>query len=89
MCLAAEASPSGAALAASSPKAMDNTEVLSRRIPGQGETQEDARAAPEGKTSAAGHMGEKIPMETGDGDHIRFGPQPNTVLETYMALESG
>ena len=80
---------SGSLPAASSPKAMDYTEVLSRRIPGQGETQEAIRVAPEGETSAAGHMGEQIPMETGDGGHIQFGPQPNTIPETYTAPESG
>ena len=53
--------------AASSPKALDYTEVLSRRIPGQGETQEAVRAAPEGETPASAHMGEQIPMEMGDG----------------------
>ena len=65
---------SGSLPAASSPKAMDDTEVLSRRIPGQGEAQEAIRAAPEGETSATGYMGEQIPMETGDGGHIQFGP---------------
>ena len=28
-------------------------------------------------------------METGDGGHVQFGPQPNTVPETYTAPESG
>ena len=80
---------SGTLSATSSPNAMDNTEVLSRRIPGQGETQEAVRAAPGGESSAAGHMGEQIPMDTDDGGHIQFGPQPNTILETYTAPESG
>jgi hypothetical protein len=80
---------SGSLPAASSPKAMDDTEVLSRRIPGQGETQEAVSAAPEGETSAAGHIGEQIPMETGNGGQVQFGPQPNTVPETYTAPESG
>ena len=81
---------SGSLPAASSPKAMADTEVLSRRIPpGQGETQEAVRVAPEGETSAAGHMGEQIPMETGDGGHIQFGPQPNTIPEAHTAPESG
>ena len=76
--------------AAHSPKAKGDAEVLSRRtFPGQGEVQEAVRVAPEGDTSAAGHMGEQIPMETGDGGHIQFGPQPNTILETYTAPESG
>ena len=61
--------------AASSPKAKGDAEVLSRRtFPGQGEVQEAVRVAPEGNTSAAGHMGEQIPLETGDGGHIQFGP---------------
>ena len=68
----------GSLQTASSPRAMDHTEVLSQRTPGQGETQEAVRTVPEGETSAAGHMGEQIPMETGDGGHIQFGPQPNT-----------
>ena len=28
-------------------------------------------------------------MDTDDGGHIQFAPQPNTILETYMAPESG
>ena len=68
---------------------MDNTEVLSIRNPGPGRAQETVRAVLEGKTSTAGHMGEQIPMETGDGGHFQFGPQPNTIPETYTAPESG
>src|SRR4051812_39674235 len=33
-------------------------------------------------------MGEQIPMETGDGGHVQFGPQPNMVPETDTAPES-
>ena len=63
---------------ASSPTAADNTKVLSRRTrPGQGEVQE-----------AAKNMGEPTPMETGDGGHVQFGPQPNVILETHTVLES-
>lgn len=40
---------------------------------------------PEDDPSAAGHLGEKAPMETDDGGHIQFGPQPDTILETYTA----
>ena len=79
---------SGSLPVASSPKAMDDTEVLSLRTSGQGETQEAVREAPEGEISAAGHVGERIPMETGDGGHIQFDPQPNIALETYTAPES-
>ena len=44
--------------------------------------------ASEGDPSAAGHLGEKAPMETGDGGHIQFGPQPDTIPEAYTAPES-
>ena len=64
--------------------------MLSRRtLLAQGEAQEAVMVASEDDTSAAGHMGEQIPMETGDGGHIQFSPQPNTILETYTTLESG
>ena len=50
---------SGSPPPASSPKATDGAEVLSRRtFPGRGEVQEAVRALPEGDTSAAAHMGE-------------------------------
>ena len=75
---------------AHSPKAKGEAEVLYRRTsPGQGEVQEVVRAAPEDDASAAGHLGEKAPMETGDGGHVQFGPQPNTIPEVHTALESG
>ena len=80
---------SGSLPAASSPKTMEDTEVLSRRTsPGQGETQEAIKVAPKGEPSAAGHMGEQVPLETGDGGHIQFGPRPDTIPETYKAPES-
>ena len=64
--------------AAYSPTTKGDVEVLSRRIfPGQGEVQEVVRVAPEGETSAAGHMGEQIPMETGDG--AMFSSAPNRI----------
>ena len=76
--------------AAYSPKAKGDDEVLSQRTsPGQGEVQEAVVVAPGGKTSASGHMGEQIPMEIGDGGRVQFGPQPDTVPETYTTPESG
>ena len=64
--------------------------MLSRRtLTGQGEVREAAKVAPEGETSAAGNMGEPTPMETGDGGHAQFGPQPNIIPETHTAPESG
>ena len=81
---------SGSLPAASSPKAMDDTEVLSQRtLTAQGEAQEALAMAPEDNTYSTGHMGEQIPMETGDGCHFQIGPLPNTIPETYMAPESG
>ena len=72
--------------AAYSPTAKGDTEVLSRRtFPGQGGSQEAIRVALEGETSAAGHMGEQSPMETGDGGHA----QSNTMPETYTDPEFG
>ena len=73
-----------------SPEAQDDTEVLSwRTAPSRGGARDAVREAPQGETSAAGHMGERIPLETGEEGRIQFGPQPNTILETHMAPESG
>ena len=73
-----------------SPGARDDTEVLSRRTaPSQGGAPDAVQEAPQGETSAARRMGEQIPMETGDGGHVQFGPQANTIPETYAAPESG
>ena len=75
---------------AHSPKAMDDTEVLSRRTaPGQGEALDAVKGAPEGETSTAGHTGEQIPMETGEEGRIQFAPQPNMITETHTAPKSG
>ena len=76
---------SGSLPTTSSPKATDNAEVLSRRTPGQGETQEVVQTMLESETSAAEHMGEKIPMENCGGGYVQFGPRPNTVPKTYTA----
>ena len=75
--------------AAYSPKAKGDEVLSQRTFPGQGESQEAVRVALEGETSAAGHMGKQIPMEAGGGGRVQFGPPPNTILETYMASESG
>ena len=73
-----------------SPGARDDTEVLSRRAdPNRGGAQDAVREAPRGEASTAGHIEETIPMETGEEGRTQFGPQPNTILETHMAPESG
>ena len=72
-----------------SPKAKGNDKVLSQRtFPGQGVVQEADKAAPEGDTSAAGHMGEQAPMEADDGGRAQFGPHMSTDPETHMAPKS-
>ena len=70
-----------------SPKGDD--EVVSQKtFPDRGEVPEIIRVEPQDGSSAAGHMGEKAPMGTVDGGQIPFGPQPNTIPETYTAPES-
>ena len=56
---------------ATSPKATDDAEAVSRRtFMGQGEMQRAIRMAPEGETSAAGHLGEQGPLEASNGGHV-------------------
>ena len=63
--------------------------MLSRRAdPNRGGTQDAVREAPRGEASIAGHMEETIPLETGEEGRIQLGPQPDTIPETQMALES-
>ena len=69
--------------------ARDDTEVLSRRAAPKGGAQDAVREAPQGKTSTAEHMGEPIPMESGEEGRIQFGPQLNTTPEADVAPESG
>nr|XP_040251763.1 myosin heavy chain-like [Aegilops tauschii subsp. strangulata] len=54
----------------------------------QGEVWEAAKTAPKGDTPTAKNMGEPTSMETGDGGHVQFGPQPNVIPETHTAPES-
>ena len=64
---------------------MDDTEVLSQRIPDQGET---VLETPQGEILDAGHMGGKTPMDSDDGGRSKSGPQPNTAPETQVAPDS-
>ena len=62
--------------------------MLSQRAsPGHGDAWEAVKVASEGNTSAAENMGELTPMETGDGGHAQFGPQPNIIPEAITAPE--
>ena len=61
--------------AAHSPPAKGGDEVVSQRtFPDRGEVPEIVRVAPKDNSSAAGHMGGKAPMGTGDGGQVPFGP---------------
>ena len=64
-------------------------EVASKKtFPGRWEIPETIGVTPQDGSSAAGHMGGKAPMGTGDGARVPFGPRPDTLPETYMAPES-
>ena len=61
-----------------SPKGDD--EVVSKKtFPGRGEIPEIIGVTPQDDSSAAGHVGEKVPMGTGDGARVPLGPQPDTI----------
>ena len=70
------------------PKHVINTEASSQRDSVQGGAEKIVKAAPGGQTSGAGDMGEKIPTGVDGGDHLEFGPQPDTVSETNTAPDS-
>ena len=72
-----------------SPGARDDTEVLSRRTAPKGGARDAVWEAPRGETSTAGHMGEPIPMETGEEGRIQLGPPPDVIPETHTAPELG
>ena len=58
-----------------SPRARDDTEVLSRRTaPHRGGAQDIVRVAPQGEASTTRHMEEPIPKKTGKEGRIQFGP---------------
>ena len=63
----------------------DDEVVSKKAFLGRGEVPEIIGVTPQDDPSDAGHMGEKAPMGTGDGARIPFGPQPDTIPETYTA----
>ena len=70
---------------ASTPRPADDTEVLSQRIPDQGET---VLETPQGEIPNIGHMGGKTPMDFDNGGRIKLGPQPDTAPEPSMVPDS-
>ena len=73
-------------LTATSPRHADDAEVLSQRIPDQGET---VLETPPGEIPVARHMGGKTPMDSDNGGHNKFGPQPNTAPKPQVVPDSG
>ena len=69
---------------ATSPRPTDDIEVLSQRIPDQGEI---ILEAPQGDIPDAGCMGSKTPMGSNDGGS-QFGPQSNTAPEPPVVPDS-
>ena len=65
---------------ATSPCPMDNAEVLSQEAPGRGETIPEA---PQGDLPDSRSKGSKAP------EGSEFGPQPNTVPEPPVVMDSG
>ena len=71
---------------ATSPRPVDDTEVLSRRMP---EQEAMVPETPQGKISGAGHMGDENPMDYADGSHSKSGSQPVTAPEPTKVPDSG
>ena len=71
---------------ATTPRPADNTEVLSQRIPDQGET---VLETAQGKIPDARHMGGKIPIDYADESRSKLGSQPDTAPEPPKVPDSG
>ena len=69
--------------AAYSPEAKGDKDVFSQQtFPSLGEVAKS-------EAPVAEHQGESHPLETGGGGCIQFGPRPDPIPETGMALGSG
>ena len=71
---------------ATSPRPADDTEVLSRRLPEQGEV---TLETPRGRIPDVRHAGFKIPADHDDESRSKPGSQPNTVPEPPVVPDSG
>ena len=71
---------------ASSPRPADDTEVLSQRIPDQGEI---VLETPPGEIPVAGHMGGKTPMDSDNRDRSKSAPPAEYAPETQVVPDSG
>ena len=70
---------------ATSPRPVDDTEVLSWRMP---EQEAMAPGMPQGGISGARHMGDGNPMDYADGSHSKSGSQPVTTPEPTKVPDS-
>ena len=69
-----------------SPKGDD--EVASKKtFPSRGEISETIGVTPQDDSSAARHTGEKVSTGTSNRARVPFGPQPDTIPETYAVPE--
>ena len=64
----------------------DDTEVLSQRLPEQGEA---TLETPQGEIPDVGHIGRKIPADCADESRSKSGSQPDTVPEPPKVPDSG
>ena len=71
---------------ATSPRPADDMEVLSQRLPEQGEVDLEA---PQGGIPNVGLAGFKVPADRVDESHGKPGSQPNTVPEPSVVPDSG
>jgi len=69
-----------------SPRPVDDTEVLSRRLPAMAEV---ALEAPQGGVPDVGLAGFKVPADRVDESHGKPGSQPNTIPEPSVVPDSG
>ena len=70
---------------ATSPRPKDDIEVLSQRIPDQGEI---ILEAPQGDIPDSRRMWGKTPMGSNVGGHSKFGPKPDTAPEPPVVPDS-
>ena len=71
---------------ATTPRPADDTEVLSQRLPEQGEV---TLETPQGGIPDVGHTGYRIPVDRADESRNKPGSHPDTVPEPSMVLDSG
>ena len=71
---------------ATTPQPADDTEVLSQRLPEQGEV---TLETPRGGVPVVGHAGFKIPTDRVNESHGQPGSQPNTIPKPSVVPDSG